>query len=852
MIPSRPLPAHAVLAPAIPEPPSPPTLRSPRASCSWSTPWPLLLLLAALSWHAPSVAGEPSLTPDMRGHLAEAAQNTKLAPWQRQFMLEVARGNADARTAGPLPAFHGASRAPVGVGSGDGVWLGFDQPSARRLHTGIYDPVRGRMLVFGGIKDSDSHNDLWALSLVGKPSWSRLPTAGTGPSARYGHTAIYDPVRDRMLVFGGAGGPYLNDVWSLSLAGSPTWNALSPTGPPPPVRAHHTAVYDSARDRMLVFGGASGLTERNDVWELSLSGSPAWSALTPGGPPPSARHGHGAIYDPVRDRMLVFGGAGGSLLNDVWELRLSGSPVWSALAPSGTPPSAGSGRAIYDPAGDRMIVFGGITGSLINGVWELSLSGPAWSALAPIGTPPSARFDNSAIYDPLHGRMLVFGGNDGSYVNDLWGLALTGQSAWNLVIPAATMPRGHDSHTATYDPVYDRMLVFGGTDQSVNFNDVWQLSLAGNPGWSLFGPLGTPPSPRLGHSAIYDPVRDRLLVFGGWGSGTYHNDVWALSLSGTPAWSALAPTGTPPVERYFHTAIYDPVRDRMLVFGGWDGYYRNDVWALSLGASPAWSQLAPTGTLPPVRYVHAAIYDPLRDRMLVFAGVGGNPVSSHLNDVWALSLAGTPAWSALAPGGTPPSPRAWPSAIYDPVRDRMVTFGGVDGSVLYSDAWALPLTGSSVWRQLATTGAQPRARSEHTAIYDPVRDRMVVFGGYDVPALTDIWMLEWATPVSVPGDVPAGRFALAAPRPNPSFGRVTLDFSLPEATHVSLIVCDAAGRMVRDVVEGALPAGPHSVTWDSKDRNGRRVPAGVYLVRLDAPGARLVRKAVIAHAGFRE
>ena len=62
----------------------------------------------------------------------------------------------------------------------------------------------------------------------------------------------------------------------------------------------------------------------------------------PSGTPPSARDGHTAIYDPVRDRMVVFGGDDGALRNDVWALTLSGSPAWSALAPVGTPPSARS------------------------------------------------------------------------------------------------------------------------------------------------------------------------------------------------------------------------------------------------------------------------------------------------------------------------------------------------------------------------------------------------------------------------------------------------------------------------------------------------------------------------------
>ena len=72
------------------------------------------------------------------------------------------------------------------------------------------------MIVFGG---GASLADLWALDLGGVPSWSALTSTGTPPTGRTGHTAIYDPVRDRMIVFGGSsGGVRLSDVWALDLA----------------------------------------------------------------------------------------------------------------------------------------------------------------------------------------------------------------------------------------------------------------------------------------------------------------------------------------------------------------------------------------------------------------------------------------------------------------------------------------------------------------------------------------------------------------------------------------------------------------------------------------------------------
>jgi hypothetical protein len=112
--------------------------------------------------------------------------------------------------------------------------------------------------------------------------------------------------------------------------------------------------------------------------------------------------------------------------------------------------------------------------------------------------------------------------------------------------------------------------------------------------------------------------------------------VWALSFA-TMTWSRLAPTGTAPHFREGHTAIYDPVRDRMIIYGGQSDAFSapfNDAWALSLSGTPAWAQIQPSGTLPTGRAYHGAVYDPVRDRMVVF---GGSPdltnATNFLNDV---------------------------------------------------------------------------------------------------------------------------------------------------------------------------------------------------------------------------
>src|SRR5262249_54849024 len=161
-------------------------------------------------------------------------------------------------------------------------------------------------------------------------------------------------------------------------------------------------------------------------------------------------------------------------------------------------------------------------------------------------------------------------------------------------------------------------------------------------------------------------------------------------------WSPLAPTGTPPSPRSRHRAVYDPLRDRMLVFGGLHGTRLNDTWALSLSGTLTWSELTPGGPLPPVRTGHGLLYDPLRDRLVVFGGLGSG--SAYLNDVWGLPLAGASSWSPLSPSGAPPAPRTFHTAIYDPGRDAMIVFGGEAGLIdIRNDAWSLSLGSSPAW-----------------------------------------------------------------------------------------------------------------------------------------------------------
>lgn len=307
------------------------------------------------------------------------------------------------------------------------------------------------------------------------------------------------------------------------------------------------------------------------------------------------------------------------------------------------------------PTGHRMIVFGGrnSSGTPLNDIWALKRNQESnwnWTQLSPTawsGQTPAARYSHAAVYDSLSKMFLVGGQGSGGLLKDTWRLQLrsisTGTDTWTRIslVGADTMAarRGHSLIYQRLDNGSEsRLIVFGGTNGTSFYNDVWKLKVLAtqDTSWTLVTTSGTPPAKRAGHVVVYDhrAKPDRMIVFGGNNGTTLFRDVWQLTLpiSGTPTWTQILPDSTQaPVPRTEAAGMFDPDYRRLIIVGGdaslSSGGELRDIWQVSLDSTqaPVWQRVTgnmSTGT----RAGLTAVLDTRRvvsDTMEVFTpGVG--------------------------------------------------------------------------------------------------------------------------------------------------------------------------------------------------------------------------------------
>lgn len=234
---------------------------------------------------------------------------------------------------------------------------------------------------------------------------------------------------------------------------------------------------------------------------------------------------------------------------------------------------------------------------------------------------------------------------------------------------------------------------------------------------------------RSAHAAAFDPVRNQLVVFGGYNNGEL-GDTWVWDGND---WIQKTPT-TSPLPRYGVRMVWDDTRKEIVLFGGnRQGARLNDTWTWN-GAN--WTQKTPT-TSPTARDYHALAYDAARQKIVLYGGNGG------ADETWLWDGSN---WAIATPLTKPPG-HANHVLAYDAARQKVVLFGG------YGQTW---LWDGNNWVQ-AQPAFSPQARNHATMDYDPVRQEVVLAGG---SYYNDIWAWNGTTWVQrTPTALPGGRQA---------------------------------------------------------------------------------------------
>ncbi len=567
-------------------------------------------------------------------------------------------------------------------------------------------------------------------------------------------------------------------------------------GEAPPSRSNHVAFYWPPQKSVLVFSGNHVTGPIHDAW--SWDGR-AWQPRALAADEYPERKNAGLAVDLPGGRVFVFGGTwsgyppGSSqhVVRVLGDTQRWDGTAWTELHPATSPSARGGAAMTYDAERGEVVLFGGSNNvDSFDDTW--TFDGTTWTQRA-MGAPhPSARINSRMAYDPERKRVVLFSGQASAPTGEAVNLADTWEwdgTAWRDVTALSAQPEGRGHHALAWDPLRRKVMLFGGGRHFAplplgsSLADPWEWDDAT---WARV--TGATPPARTAPSLTFDAERNVMLLYGGFDDQLDLADLWEWN---GQAWVERT---TQPVPRSdFAFAQTRPGGDGLL-FGGYvagGGFYLSDTWRFTQGA---WARV--TGVAPPARSTSSLAFH--GGDALLLGGSGKQGTSTVLRgDMWTLKQ-GESDWQKFT-GALPPARRGGALA-FDRERNVTVLFGGRGASDVLGDTWTW---NGTEWSQLQPATSPP-ARTGAKLLFDPVRKQLVLVGGVlqDRSLPNDTWAFDGATWSLLDGlsAAPTGRLYNAAAFD--SYGRL-LAWG---GTSGTTVLADLGVRDGRDWAD--VPAGP--------------------------------------------
>jgi len=350
-----------------------------------------------------------------------------------------------------------------------------------------------------------------------------------------------------------------------NVAGTLTsWNATAIDVNTPISRNKHTAVW-ADNYGMIVWGGyAPGAYLTSGRIYSPTDGAGTWSTIA--ATTIDGRIDSSTIW--TGSEMIVWGGHYYDTVSSTNIYLLNGGMydpsvnLWTdTYVLTGTPVSRTGHSAIW--TGQAMIIWGGYDGGYLKSGHYFDPGINFWFYTLPEG--PTGRRWHSAVWTgtggdkPWRHRMIVWGGYNGSYLNDgSWYDMETG--IW-FSLPSTNAPSARRGHTSVWTG--SKMIVWGGYDGSAYLNNGGVY----DPETNTWTPMSTNNAPggRIDHTAVW--TGSKMIIWGGGGAPGYNTG--GVYDPETNTWGAISNVNVPS-QRGQHAAVWDNINS-MIIWGGWDG-----------------------------------------------------------------------------------------------------------------------------------------------------------------------------------------------------------------------------------------------------------------------------------------
>lgn len=341
------------------------------------------------------------------------------------------------------------------------------------------------------IANGDHHNEIWAYDY--SANTIRYSNAGwLGAVFREGSQAVYDTTGDRILIWGGLvlTSQMTNEVWELKRDTYGNYKArrMETSGTPPAARWLGVAAYDTARNRLVIWGGTdpTALIANTNCYQLDLaSGDGTWSSLSPTGTAPPAVWQPGFAYDDTNHILYIISGAtnfaGSTFSTRLDKLDLTNAtPAWTNVFTTGITGVRGS-VLVFDSATPKLIMWGGYNGSVVNNQMYFITTGGTITTVAESGK-PSARRSASGWF--MNGKFYLTRGRpvSGDWFSDVKEMTpnygTPNSSTWadkspQVIIPNSSLVTGATNNTdyhwqswTTENTIVSSKVSFGGNAES--------------------------------------------------------------------------------------------------------------------------------------------------------------------------------------------------------------------------------------------------------------------------------------------------------------------------------------------------------------------------------------------------